>query len=67
MRVHLAFAAITAVTLITLGCQPVEDPCKVASGRSATFAEWVREASVDGANGPELTAYCRSLLVDGGV
>lgn len=65
MKIRLAFAAITLATLAVVGCQPGgsdRDPCQVASERSETFERWVREASMDGASGDELTSFCEALL-----
>lgn len=64
MRVVLAFVAVTVATMAII-CWPNPsapvDPCVEASKINA---QWVRDASLDGASGSELTAYCQSMIND---
>lgn len=79
MRVRLAMAAITLVTLAAVACtseSSPSDPCKVAAtlpgfeqelpgGAVASVPPGrvlVRDASLEGLNGPALTRACKAFV-----
>jgi hypothetical protein len=64
MKIKLTFAAITLAVLSAVSCHPDKpiDPCKTASDQSARNRDWIKDASMDGASGDELTRYCKTLI-----
>lgn len=59
MRIVLALVA--ALSLVSCD-RPEVDPCQEASEISFRHEMWVRNASLRGASGDELTRFCEYLI-----